>query len=434
MKRLIAVVFCGLFFATQAMAATAPVDEVRKANIFLTDFEKEVARADGTETRFFNKQEALSRVQRLAQQYPDDPAVQELVRRTKSALMRSKGNYIEITEEMLAYKNREATLREKLRQMNQTAWQELLAKTTPITTVFPAPVPEKSDLEQYYGKYILLPEVRYPENQFIGATGEFIHVGKPSSGYYFLSLEGRNWLGPYEAIRRYRSLVDSSLGDNLKFAVLGKITGLVMESPEAGREKHSPFVWGWVVQPEAIYAGDRVLAVYDAASETSGTFVGEDKVEEMKASWYSVKSIPDNVGPKELMEIFCTAIKEKNFALYKECIYPARSESEQGSSLLRYHWDLHQARFRDEYVYVVFDEPKITVLKGHDASNDLENFFLDDSQRATLDKINGEREEMAIVMSRAYDQNGKQRGSKNSHELRRKGNGRWYVNTYDVRF
>lgn len=190
---------------------------------------------------------------------------------------------------------------------------------------------------------------------------------------------------------------------------------------------------GWV-QPEAIYAGDRVLAVYDAASETSGTFVGEDKVEEMKASWYSVKSIPDNVGPKELMEIFCTAIKEKNFALYKECIYPARSESEQGSSLLRYHWDLHQARFRDEYVYVVFDEPKITVLKGHDASNDLENFFLDDSQRATLDKINGEREEMAIVMSRAYDQNGKQRGSKNSHELRRKGNGRWYVNTYDVRF
>ncbi|WP_297672106.1 hypothetical protein [uncultured Desulfovibrio sp.] len=85
-------------------------------------------------------------------------------------------------------------------------------------------------------------------------------------------------------------------------------------------------------------------------------------------------------------------------------------------------------------MHVVFDEPKIVVLKGHDADNDLENFFLDDSQRATLDKINGEREEMAIVMSRAYDRNGKQRGSKNSHELRRKGGGRWYVNTYDVRF
>ena len=33
-----------------------------------------------------------------------------------------------------------------------------------------------------------------------------------------------------------------------------------------------------------------------------------------------------------------------------------------------------------------------------------------------------------------FDKNGKQVGSKNRHELRRKGNGRWYVNTYDVRF
>jgi hypothetical protein len=48
--------------------------------------------------------------------------------------------------------------------------------------------------------------------------------------------------------------------------------------------------------------------------------------------------------------------------------------------------------------------------------------------------MSGEKEEMAIVLSRAFDKNGKQVGSKNRHELRRKGNGRWYVNTYDVRF
>ncbi len=433
-RHLTALLFSCLFFATQAFAAMAPIDEVRKANIFLTDFEKEVARADGASTRFFNKQETLTRVHRLATQYPDDPAVQDLVRRTKQALMRSKGNYIEITPEMLAYKHNEANLRNMLKAKNQKAWQELITKTSPITQIFPAPVPEKADLEQYYGKYILLPDVRYPENQFLGATGEFIHVGKPSSGYYFIALDGRNWLGPYEAIKRYRSLVDASLGENLHFSVLGKITGLVMESPEAGRDKRSPFVWGWIVQPEALYAGERVLACYDASKEQSGFFIGEDQVESIKDSWYTVKSIPDNVDPKELMEIFCTAIKEKNFKLYQECIYPDRSASETGSSLLRYHWDLHQARFREEYVHVVFDKPQITVLKGRDTSNDLENFFLDESQKATLDKISGEREEMAIVMSRAFDQNGKQRGSKNSHELRRKGNGRWYVNTYDVRF
>lgn len=434
MKLFIAVFWVWFLCAGQALAATAPVDDVRKANIFLTDFEKEVARADGAETRFFNKRETLERVQRLAKQYPDDPAVQDLVRRTKAALMRSKGDFIEITPEMVAYKKNEAVMRERLRQMNREAWEKLLAAAAPLTDIFPTPVPEQVNLEDYYGKYVVLPEVRYPENEFVGATGEYISVGKLSSGYYFLSLEGRNWVGPYEAIKRYRGLVDSTLGENLKFTVLGKITGLVRESPDADREKQSPFAWGWIVTPEAIYAGERVVAVYDEKRENSGYFQGEDQIESIKDSWYTVKSVPDNVDPKRLMEIFCAAIKEKNFKLYQDCIYPARSESELGSSLLRYHWELHQARFRDEYVHVVFDEPKIVVLKGHDADNDLENFFLDDSQRATLDKINGEREEMAIVMSRAYDQNGKQRGSKNSHELRRKGGGRWYVNTYDVRF
>ncbi|WP_297672110.1 hypothetical protein [uncultured Desulfovibrio sp.] len=93
MKLFIAVFWVWFLCAGQALAATAPVDDVRKANIFLTDFEKEVARADGAETRFFNKRETLERVQRLAKQYPDDPAVQDLVRRTKAALMRSKGDF-----------------------------------------------------------------------------------------------------------------------------------------------------------------------------------------------------------------------------------------------------------------------------------------------------------------------------------------------------
>jgi hypothetical protein len=74
------------------------------------------------------------------------------------------------------------------------------------------------------------------------------------------------------------------------------------------------------------------------------------------------------------------------------------------------------------------------VLKGHDDSNNLENFFLDSSQREQLIQRAGEKEEMAIVMSRAFEETGKQRGAKNFHELRRKGKGRWYVNTYDVRF
>ncbi|MBO4311884.1 MAG: hypothetical protein J5828_02675 [Desulfovibrionaceae bacterium] len=436
MKHALMALLLGLSLAAvPALAANAPFAEVDKAGIFLRDFEKEVERAQGADTgRYFNKQEALSRIKRLAQQYPDDPKVKELVKRASAALMKRKGGYMEITPEMLAYKRNEKELRERFKTQNQEAWQKALTEKAPITNVFPTPDPEAVDLTNYVGKYILLEDVRYPANLFVGGSGEYIYTGKPSSGFYFISMQSRQWAGPYEAIRRYRSMVDASLGDNLTFSVLGKITGVVMESTDPAPEKHSPVTWGWVVAPEMLYAGDRVLATYDPQNENSGFFYGEDEVEKIKDSWYTVKSIPDNVDPKRLMEIFATAIKEKNYKLYMQCIYPARGDSDVGSSLIRYHWDLHQARFQNEYVHAVFDEPKITVLKGLDENNDLEGYFLDPSQRERINKMSGEREEMAVVMSRAFDENGKQRGSKNRHELRRKGNGRWYVNTYDVRF
>ena len=434
MKRMATVFFLALLSAP-VFAANAPFAEVDKAGIFLRDFEKEVERAQGADSgRYFNKQEALSRIKRLAQQYPDDPKVQELVRRASAALMKSKGSYMEITPAMTAYKRNEAELRDRFKSLNQSAWEDQIRQKNPITKVFPTPVPEEVDVRDYLEKYVLLEDVRYPANQFAGATGEYIYVGKPSSGYYFISMQGRHWSGPYEAIRRYRSMVDASLGDNLKFKVLGKITGLVMESPDASEDKRSPVVWGWIVTPEMLYTGDRVLAMYDSKNEKSGYFFGEDQVEKIKESWYTVKSIPENVDPKRLMEIFATAIKEKNYKLYLECISPVRGDSDVGSSMLRYHWDLHQARFQNEYVHAVFDEPKITVLKGFDDKNDLEGYFLNPGQREQLNKMAGEREEMAVVMSRAFEENGKQRGSKNRHELLRKGKGRWYVNTYDVRF
>ncbi len=437
MKNLFAALLLGfsLCCAEAYAAGSAPFAEVDKAGFFLKEFEREVDRAQGADTgRYFNKQEALSRIKRLSQQYPDDPKVKDLVTRASIILMKSKGDFMEITPAMTAYKRNEAELRDRFKSLNQSAWEDQIRQKNPMTKVFPAPEPESVDVREYLDKYILLEDVHYPANQFIGGTGEYIYLGKPSSGYYFISLSGRHWAGPYEAIRRYRSMVDATLGDNLTFKIRGKITGLVMESTDASEEKHSPVVWGWVVTPEMLYTGDRVLAMYDPKHDHSGFFFGEEQVEGIKESWYTIKSIPDNVDPKRLMEIFATAIKEKNYKLYLDCINPVRGGTDVGSSLLRYHWDLHQARFRDEYVHAVFDPPKITVLKGFDDDNDLEGYFLNASQREQLNKMAGEKEEMAIVMSRAFDENGKQRGSKNRHELRRKGNGRWYVNTYDVRF
>ena len=423
--------------AAPALAANAPFDEVNKAGIFLKDFEKEVERAQGADAgRYFNKQEALSRVKRLSEQYPDDPKVQELVKRTSIVLMKSKGGYMEITPAMTAYKRNEAELRERFKSLNQSAWEDQIRQKKPITKVFPAPVPEEVDVRDYLDKYVVLEDVRYPADQFVGATGEYIHVGKPSTGYYFVSMQGRHWSGPYEAIRRYRSMVDASLGDNLKFKILGKITGLVMESPDASEDKHSPEVWGWIVSPDMLYAGDRVLAVYDPANENSGYFFGEDQVEKVKDAWYTIRSVPDDVDPKRLMEIFATAIKEKNYNLYLDCINPVRGDGDVGRSLLRYHWDLHQERFHGEYVHaeVQPDMTEIKVVKGYDTSNSLDSYFLSKEEREKIAQRYGEKIEYASVATVAFDKDGKQLGSPVRRNLIRKNDGRWYVRDYEIRF
>ncbi len=434
-NKLSAVLLSLAILTSPALAAEAPFADVDKANYFLKEFEKEVDRAQGaSNTRFFHKIDALTRIKQLNEQYPDDPRVKDLMKRASIAVQRSMGDFRQITPEMLAYKTNEEQMRTRIKSMNENEWKKQQTDKNILAKVFPAGDPESVNIQDYLNKYVVLENVLYPSNMFNGGSGDYISVGKVSAGYYFISMNERNWYGAYEAIRRYRSMVDASIGDNLNFKVLGKITSFVRESPDSSAEKKSPFVWGWIVVPEMIYANDTVLAVYDPNNDNSGYFIGEELVDKIKDSWYTVKSVPEDADPKKVMEIFATAIKEKNYKLYLDCINPDRRKTDIGTSLLRYHWDLHQNRFQDEYVYVEFDEPKITVIKGFDDNNDLDTYFLNENQRDQLTKMGGEKEELAIVYSRAYDKNGKQIGSKNPHELRRKGNGRWYVNTYDIRF
>ena len=154
----------------------------------------------------------------------------------------------------------------------------------------------------------------------------------------------------------------------------------------------------------------------------------------IKSSWYTVKEIPQDVKPERLMEIFMTAIKEKNYDLYLECISPERKKTPVALSLIKYHWDLHQERFLREYVHATFDSAKVTVSKGFDENNAEENFFLDEEQKDVLRKTQGVMVEYAVVESRAYDENGKQLGTPHPHKLIRTGGGRWYVDDYAGRF
>jgi hypothetical protein len=423
--------------ASVLAAALAPKNEISRAEYYLKEFEKEVAHQHGGAAAFYrNKRDAVDRVKRLVQGYPDDPAVQALFQRTRTALLKSKGDYMEITPAMTAYRRNEQEMRERFSRMSAEAWQKKISSVETLSPVFPTPDPMEVVPSDIIGKYVVISDVVYPSNQFVGATGEYAFAGKPSTGFYFIQLNTRRWLAPYEAVKRFRRQVDASIGDTISFKVLGKVTGVVMESPDASQNKKAPFVWGWVVQPETLYVDGRVMASYDPSVEQASAFVGEESVNDIKQSWYTVKSIPPDVTPERLMDIFQAAIKEKNFELYQQCINPARQETPTGQSLVRYHWDLHQSRFQTQYVHAVFDKAQVKVVKGHDSRDSDENFFLTDDDRSKLTRMAGEMEERAIVTSRAFDENGKQVGGKHPHELIRKGGdaGRWYVEDYAARF
>ncbi|MBQ3172184.1 MAG: hypothetical protein IJB53_09800 [Mailhella sp.] len=443
MKRTLVLLAASIMLGTAPLpssaeaASLAPKNEISRAEYYLKEFEKEVSHQHGGAASFYrNKRDAVDRVKRLVQGYPDDPAVQALFHRTRTALLKSKGDYMEITPAMTAYRRNEQEMRERFSRMSAEAWKKKLAAVEVLSPAFPAPDPMEVTPSDIIGKHVAIKDVVYPSNQFIGATGEYAFAGKPSTGFYFIQLNSRRWLAPYEAVKRFRRQVDASIGDTISFTVLGKITGVVMESPDASQQKKAPFVWGWVVQPDSLYVDGHVLASYDDTHEQAAAFVGEETVNDIKQSWYTVKSIPPDVTPEGLMDIFQAAIKEKNFELYQNCINPARWETPTGKSLVRYHWDLHQARFQKQYVHAVFDKAKIKVVKGHDSRDKDENFFLSDFDREKIIKMSGEMEERAIVTSRAFDENGKQVGGRHPHELIRKGGdaGRWYVEDYAARF
>lgn len=412
---------------------------IKQAEYHVKEFEKEVElQHGGDKTRYINKQNALDRVQALKLAYPDNPEIEKLFQRTKTALMKSKGDYATVDPAWLKYRVDEENLRKKISALGDEEWNRILASTVDpakiVAKEFPAPDPKKVSIEELKGSFVVLTDVEYPNNQFYGGTGEYIWHGKPSSGYYFVLLDGRHWIGPYEAVKRYRRLVDSSLADVTKFTILGKITDITAEIPAAGEEKNGRYEMGWVVEPVAVKVPDHVVAVYDEKADSSGRFIGEEQVAQIKDSWYTVKSIPADVKPERLMEIFMTAIKEKNYDLYLDCIDPERKKTPTALSLIKYHWDLHQERFLREYVHAVMDKAKIYTTKGFDEGNEQENFFLDDDQKDILRKTQGEQVQRAEVESRAYDQNGKQLGSPHPHFLIKRGAGRWYVSDYAARF
>jgi len=284
------------------------------------------------------------------------------------------------------------------------------------------------------GKYVVLDKVEFPANQFTDLGREFISWGTPARGMYYIQIDTPSWRGAYEALKRYRRLVNASLAEGTPFSVAGRIEGAELTVPEAGKKRLGGAFWGWVVVPEVIWVDGLAFAAADRNAELGGRFAGEERMEEIKGPLYSVKAIPPDVTPERLVEIFATAIKEKNLELYLDCIDPKFLGGPRAKSLAMYHWDWHQVRFRDFYVHVTIDKVEKTVVKGYDEGNDLESFFLTDEQKAQARKISEPSVERATVTTKAWDERGRQYGSPKPHELIRRGGGRWYVFDFAAQF
>ncbi len=411
---------------------------IQQAEFYLKEFEAEVKRANGASGNFRSKEDALGRVKILVEFAPNDQRVKDLFDRAKACVIGSTGGSSTITEEMLAYLKNEENIKAIYAQKSEDGWKALTAQYADQTLekAFPAPDVTAVDPEEYTGKYVILDEVRYPMNQFMGVSGEFISVGKRSTGMYFVKIDTRKWLGPYEAVKRYRRQVDTTMKDVECWTVLGKIIDITMEVPEAGEQKAGAPVYAPIVEPVALYVPGHVLGVYDEENETSGKFVGEEDVKAIKESWFTEKSVPEDVTPERLVEIFRQAIKEKNYDLYLDCVQPERRQNPIQESLLLYYWDLHQERFHGEYVHAVVqpDATQITVVQGYSDSTGLDSFFLSADEQKKIAERYGDKVEYASVETIAYDKNGKQLGSPNRRNLIRTNGERWYIRDYEQRF
>ncbi len=411
---------------------------IGQASHYLEEYEKEVARAQGAAGYVFrNKEDALGRIKLLVEFAPNDERIQALYARAKACVKGGAGNINTVDPAMTVYLENEENLRKHFADASEKAWNDFLAANSEnrIEKNFPVPDFKKYTIEDMRDKIVVLDDIRYPDNQFDGTDGEYIWTGTRSDGMYFLKIDGREWLGPYEAVKRYRRQVDSTMADVHEWSVIGKITGITYDIPDANESKTSPPVMAWVAEPIALYVPGHIMGVYSEAGEHTGKFIDEEKLEALKEGFYTVKDIPADVTPERLVEIFMYAIKEKNYKLYLDCIDPSRKENPMQQSMLIYHWDLHQERFHNEYVHanILADKTVKRVIKGYDDQS-IDNFFLDDEEQNKIKQAYGEKEEEAIVQTAAFDKNGKQIGSPASRILKRTGSGRWYIETYESRF
>lgn len=414
-------------------------NELSQAEHYLKKLEDRAERMRGQNFKMgYEETEALKRIKALKEKYPDDPDVNALFQRANKAVMTSKGDFVEISPDMLKYRTAKASIAGLFAKEAESQWQAfqktVVASGKLIAKPFPPASPREENIETMKGRTVILPDFIYPENQFMEFSGEYVVVGSRTRGLYYVQINTPSWLGVYEAVKRYRRFINSDLPENTPMTMIGRITDITLLVPEAGKKKIGGAFWGWVVEPQAVWIEGKTFALADASLETGGRFAGEERMDEIKGPLYSVTTIPADVTPERLLEIYAAAIKEQNIKLFLDCIDPEQRSTPRAKSRVMYHWDWHQIRFATLYVHATVDRVTSYVSKGYDPNNNLENFFLTEDQKTQVKKISEPTVERATVWTKAWDERGRQYGSPKPHALIRRDGGRWYIRDFAAQF
>ena len=401
----------------------------------LEQFEEKLERMRGQPFKLgYVEREALRRIKALHAKYPDHPKVKEIFERARKAIIASKGETVEIKPGAIAFRENAKKLRQLFAAEADKQFRAYLdkvkAQKNAITKAFPPPDPTKTSVSSMEGRTVVIQGFRYPDNEFRSFGSQYCFVGSGARGYYYVELNNRAWFGAREALRRYCRALGTEVPQEVEWTVFGKIIGVHLLIPQAGKKKTKSAFVGWLVEPGALYVPGYTFAVADAELELGGRFAGEDRVDEIKGPMYSVREVPKDATPERLVAIFGTAIMEKNHTLYLDCIDPNRRKTPTALSRIDYHWDLHQHRFATFYVKVEPQKARTWVVEGYDPESKFDVIFLTPEERRRIAAASKPLVEAAEVKSKAYDERGRQYGSPKPFFLKRLAKTRWYITNY----
>ena len=405
------------------------------AEFQLKQFERQVAGAGGRPLKLSAAgKEALTRIAALMKEHRGHAKVQELFQRAKKTLRASKGQMLEITDEMLAYRSREKKITEAIARLNvaefETLRKTIAAMAGTIVTPFPAPSPETVHATDVVGRHVILEGVEYPTHLFKNAGLSYLFCGSPTKGFYYIHASNRSFAGAYEAIKRFRRRVTQDVP--ARWTVIGRILRPRIMVPEAGKTKMMDARAGWVVSPIALYAAGRVLALPDEQSQLGGRFIGEERVHKMLQESWTVRSIPNDAKPGDVVTAMVTAVKEKNYPLYCQAIDPSHQETTIQKALMLYYWDIFQEDLDQEYVHAqIFKVGQPAVIQGQVVEHSVEEMFLDEDFKNKMAKHALPLIEEVTLWVRRYDENGRMFAGPRPVTLRRsaehENKKRWYV-------